>query len=167
MKNFTVIVPGGLNTDIVGLGIEKLLAPGELTLGGRLKIGPGGKSRNMAQMAAAYLGKGKVAMIGRSAMDPFGFWKLPVQSLEEAGVDTTYIKIQSFEEASQKFPGIALIPVDKHGKNQIYVLPGVNEDFSKKDIDEAMPLFENPNHQKMMILALEIPYETARYCMDK
>jgi sugar/nucleoside kinase (ribokinase family) len=50
MEDHLIIVPGGLNTDIVGMGVEKLLAPGELALGGKLKIGPGGKARNMAQM---------------------------------------------------------------------------------------------------------------------
>ena len=167
MKDHLIIVPGGLNTDIVGLGVEKLLAPGELTLGGKLKIGPGGKARNMAQMAAAYLGDGTVAMIGRSSKDPFGLWKIPLQSLNDAGVDTTFIKILDFDEAGQKYPGIALIPVDEKGRNQIYVLPGVNEDFSTQDVDEAQKLFENEGKKKILLLALEIPLETAKYCMQK
>ncbi len=167
MKDHLIIVPGGLNTDIVGLGVEKLLAPGELTLGGELKIGPGGKARNMAQMAAAYLGAGAVAMIGRSSKDPFGLWKIPMQSLNDAGVDTTFVKIMSFEEAGQKFPGIALIPVDEKGRNQIYVLPGVNEDFNTQDVEDARELFENEGRKKILLLALEIPMETAKYCIEK
>ncbi len=160
-------MPGGLNTDIIGLGVEKLLSPGELTLGGEFKIGPGGKARNMAQMAAAYLGKNKVAMIGRTCKDPIGLWNIPIHALQDAGVDTTHIKISSFEEAHRKYPGIAIIPVDKEGQNQIYVLPGVNKDFSIKDIDNSKDLFKNENHKKVMILALEIPMETAKYCIDK
>ncbi|MDH5744100.1 MAG: PfkB family carbohydrate kinase, partial [Candidatus Aminicenantes bacterium] len=167
MKDHLIIVPGGLNTDIVGLGVKKLLAPGELTLGGELRIGPGGKARNMAQMAAAYLGEGKVAMIGRSSRDPFGLWKIPIQFLDEAGVDTTHIKILDFEESGRKYPGIALIPVDEKGSNQIYVLPGVNEDFSSEDVDEARELFEETRTHKILLLALEIPMETAKYCLDK
>jgi len=167
MEDHLIIVPGGLNTDIVGLGVEKLLAPGELTLGGKLKIGPGGKARNMAQMAAAYLGAGTVAMIGRSSKDPFGLWKIPMQSLNDAGVDTTFIKILSFEDAGQEYPGIALIPVDEKGRNQIYVLPGVNEDFCTQDVEEARELFENEGKKKILLLALEIPMETARYCIEK
>ncbi len=167
MKDHLIIVPGGLNTDIIGLGVEKLLAPGELTLGGKLKIGPGGKARNMAQMAAAYLGKDSVAMIGRSSKDPFGLWEIPVQSLNEAGVDTTFIKILNFEEAGRKYPGIALIPVDEKGRNQIYVLPGVNEDFSTQDVDEARELFSNQRKKKILLMALEIPMETAAYCIQK
>ena len=167
MEDHLIIVPGGLNTDIVGLGVEKLLAPGELTLGGKLKVGPGGKARNMAQMAAAYLGEGKVAMIGRTCKDPFGLWKIPVHSLDEAGVDTTFIKILEFEEAGQKYPGIALIPVDEQGHNQIYVLPGVNEDFSSEDVDAADELFKNEEKQKILLLALEIPMDTAQHCIGK
>jgi ribokinase len=166
MEDHLIIIPGGLNTDIVGLGVKKLLAPGELTLGGKLKIGPGGKARNMAQMAAAYLGKGTVAMIGRSSKDPFGLWKIPIQSLNDAGVDTTFVKILDFDEAGRKFPGIALIPVDKKGRNQIYVLPGVNEDFNAQDVEEARELFKNEK-KKILLLALEIPMETARYCIEK
>jgi hypothetical protein len=46
MKEHLVIVPGGLNTDIVGLGVDRLISAGELTLGGKLMIGPGGKARS-------------------------------------------------------------------------------------------------------------------------
>jgi ribokinase len=121
----------------------------------------------MAQMAAAYLGDGTVAMIGRSSKDPFGLWKIPMQSLNDAGVDTTFIKILSFEDAGQKYPGIALIPVDEKGRNQIYVLPGVNEEFCTQDVEEARELFENEGKKKILLLALEIPMETARYCIEK
>jgi len=162
-----IIVPGGLNTDIIGLGVKKIIGKGELSLGGRLKIGPGGKARNMAQMAASYLGTGKVAMIGKTSQDPYGLWKTPIKSLRHAGVDTTHIKVQSFEESGHKFPGVALIPVDKKGKNQIYVLPGVNADFRPQDIQEAQKLFLNKTKNKVLLLALEIPLETALYSIEK
>ena len=165
-RDFLVIVPGGLNVDIIGQGVERIIESGELTLGGQLHIGPGGKARNMAQMAAAFLGPDRVAMIGRTSQDPFGLWKVPFQSLKNAGVNIEHIKIMSFREAGHTYPGVALIPVDKHGKNQIYVLPGANQDFSKKDVDDARALFEGSG-QKTMILALEIPMETAAYCLEK
>jgi len=167
VKNHLVIVPGGLNTDLVGLGVEKIIGHGELSLGGRLKIGPGGKARNMAHMAASYLGKEKVAMIGKTSQDPFGLWRIPLTSLQNAGVDTSYVKVLSFKQAGQQFPGVALIPVDKKGKNQIYVLPGTNADFSPKDIQEAGELFLNNNKNKVLLLALEIPMETALYSIKK
>lgn len=167
MEKHLIIVPGGLNTDIIGYGVEKIIAAGELSLGGELRVGPGGKARNMAQMAAVFLGKGKVAMIGRSSKDPFGFWRIPIRSLNEAGVDTTYVKMLEFKDAGGKYPGIAMIPVDRQGHNQIYVLPGVNEDFSYQDIDSADILFENPGNHKILLLALEIPLTTADYAISK
>ncbi len=166
-KGPVIIVPGGLNTDIIGLGVEKIISKGELTLGGRLKIGPGGKARNMAQMSAAFLGKNKVAMIGRTSQDPYGLWKIPLESLQAEGVDTSYVKVSDFEESGRKFPGVALIPVDKKGKNQIYVLPGANSDFSISDIEEANELFLNKKGNKVMLLALEIPIRTALFSIEK
>lgn len=165
-QDLLVIVPGGLNVDLIGLGVEKIIGSGELTLGGRLQIGPGGKARNMAQMAAAYLGEGRVAMIGRTSQDPYGLWEVPVRSLTDAGVNTKHVKLMGFDEAGGKYPGAALIPVDKRGKNQIYVLPGANQDFCKQDVDEAQALFEGPGH-KTLIMALEIPMETAAHCLEK
>ncbi len=167
MKSHSIIVPGGLNTDIVGLGVDRILKSGELTLGGKLKIGAGGKARNMAQMAAAYLGKNTVAMIGRTVRDPFGLWQVPVNALSEAGVDTRHVRILEYEHSGNKYPGIALIPVDKTGRNQIYVLPGVNADFSAEDIDAASALFESSQQKKVLILALEIPLETVRYAIER
>lgn len=166
-KHHLIIVPGGLNTDIIGLGVNKIIGQGELTLGGRLKIGPGGKARNMAQMAASYLGKGKVAMIGKTSQDPYSLWKIPLNSLQKAGVDTTYVKVLGFEESGQKFPGVALIPVNKKGGNQIYVLPGANADFTPRDIKEAQDLFLNKTKNKVMLLALEMPMETVFYSIEK
>jgi ribokinase len=167
MKKPLVIVPGGLNTDIIGLGVDRILDSGELTLGGELRIGPGGKARNMAQMAAAYLGKDTVAMIGRSSRDPFGLWEVPLRALDEAGVDTTHVKILDFIECGRTYPGIALIPVDRTGKNQIYVLPGVNADFCCADVDAAESLFRDRERNRILLLALEIPLETVRHCLEK
>lgn len=162
-----IIVPGGMNTDLIGLGVERLIGPGELTMGGEFRMTPGGKARNMAEMAAVFLGKNRVAMIGRTSRDPFGLWKVPVQALKKAGVDTRFIRIMDYEECGRKMPGIALIPVDKKGRNQIYVLPGINRDFTEEDVNSAEELFLNPKNNKIMLLALEIPEKTAAFCLAK
>ncbi len=160
-EDLQIIVPGGLNTDLIGLGVDRLLGPGELTLGGSFHVGPGGKARNMAQMAAEWLGAGKVAMIGKTVSDPFGLWKVPFDALTSAGVDTRYIKVLDFEASGRVFPGIALIPVDESGKNQIYCLPGINGDFGPADIRSAEPLFADIRQPAYLMLALEIPESTA------
>ncbi|MDD5686979.1 MAG: PfkB family carbohydrate kinase [Elusimicrobia bacterium] len=162
-----VMVLGGLNTDIIGLGIKELLKPGELTLGGNFVVGPGGKSRNIAQMVAALLGKNKVAMVGKTSKDPFNLWRLPVDALIKAGVNTEFIKILKFDE-TRKYPGIALIPVNTKGQNQIYVLPGINDDFLAKDIDDAELLFTSvKKNNGILTMSLELPLKTAIYAIKK
>ncbi|MCD5383087.1 PfkB family carbohydrate kinase [Candidatus Gracilibacteria bacterium] len=168
MKNkIKLIVPGGLNTDIVGIGVPKIVGKGELAMGGVCKIGPGGKSRNIASMASLLLGENEVAMIGKTSKDEFGLWKKPVESLEKNGVNTDFIKILDFEETG-KMPGIALIPVDKDGNNQIYSIPGINEDFCEKDIDDAEEIFEIAgNNGGAVAYSLEMPFKTVLHSMDK
>lgn len=166
-SDLSIIVIGGLNTDIIALGAKKLLQAGEHTYAQSLQIGPGGKSRNIAQMIAVLTQKRNVAMIGKSVKDPYGLWKFPVDSLKSDGVNTDYVVIASYEE-SKKFPGIALIPVDEKGRNQIYVIPGINNDFLPKDIDDADMLFQMVAKNKgMLVLTLELPYDTAVYAVKK
>jgi ribokinase len=159
-KNISIIVPGGLNTDIIAYNIDTLLKKGELSYGGFLKIGPGGKSRNIAQMAAQFLGKSRVAMIGITVRDPYGFWRIPLKALKKAGVNTDYVKIDNFNKRNPQFPGVALIPVDRNGNNQIYVLPGINEKLSREHIERAQKLFKDAK-ERVLILSMEIPHEAA------
>ncbi len=164
MKPIQIIVPGGLNTDFVAQGVRKLAGKGELVTGKELKIGPGGKSRNVAQMIATLTGPGKVAMIGRTTKDPFGLYRVPMDALKDAGVNTAYVEVLEF---TGTFPGIALIPVDEEGNNQIYLLPGVNSGFSPAGIDAAEKLFQAAGSSGMLALSLELPIETALRAMDQ
>jgi ribokinase len=159
--NISIIVPGGLNTDIVAHGVERILKKGELSMGGKLRIGPGGKSRNIAQMAAAFLGRSRVAMIGITVKDPFGLWKIPYRALKQHGVNTSFIEIAKFDRRNPLLPGIALIPVDREGNNQIYVLPGINQKLSKEHIHKARRLFTERG-DTVLILSMEIPREAAQ-----
>ncbi len=163
MKGFKplIIVTGGLNTDIVASGVGEILAPGELSRGGTLVIGPGGKSGNMARMMARLLGPNRVAMLGRTARDPFGLWRVPMEALSRAGVNTDYIKIGG-RGKKREFPGVALIAVSRSGENQIYCIPGINDRFSPGDVDGAERLFAScAALDGILALALEQPLETA------
>ncbi len=156
---------GSLNTDIIAAGVNTLLGPGELTFSGTAKIGPGGKSRNIAQMLATYIGKGKVAMIGKTAKDPFHLWSVPYNSLRKSGVHTGFISIESYRK-TRKLPGMALIPVDTKGNNQIYVLPGINSDFLPAHLDKCSPLFGRVGQQGGFLgITLELPLETAAHTL--
>jgi len=167
LNKITIIVIGGLNTDIVALGAKKLLASGELTYVEKLHIGPGGKSRNIAQMIAALSNRKNVAMIGKTTNDPYGLWRLPLDSLKTSGVNTEYISIDSYEK-TKIFPGIALIPVDTKGRNQIYVFPGINDQFSPNDVEAANELFKSVAADNgLLVSTLELPYKTVLYAFKK
>ena len=99
-SSIVLVVAGGLNTDIVALGVDRLLSAGELTRSGRLLIGPGGKSCNLARMAAALMGPGRVAMMGKTSRDPYGLWRVPVRALEDDGVDTRFRQYRGLEVAT-------------------------------------------------------------------
>lgn len=166
-KQVKAVFIGGLNTDIIATGVSALLQSGELTRSGKLVIGPGGKSRNMAQMMAVYCGRDTVAMVGRTSKDPYNLWKVPVDALKEAGVITDFIKIMDMRETG-KFPGVALIPVNRKGENEIYCIPGINDDFCPADIDDAAELFKSAaQNDGILAMSLELPLETAIYAAQK
>ena len=167
LKNISIIVAGTINTDIIGLGVNEIPKAGEHTSGEELKILPGGKSRNIAQMIALFTGSNTVAMIGKTSQDSFNLWKPPIDALKEAGVNIEYVKILSFEE-TKKMPGIALITVDKNGNNQICALPGISDDFSSNDVDTALPLFEvAQKNSGILVLSLEMPLATVIHSIKK
>ena len=161
------IVIGSLNTDMVATGIKQFPKPGQHVYGKELLIGPGGKSRNIADMIAHLAEEKSVAMVGRTVRDPYGLWKLPLEALAKVQVNTDYVVIKNYEEV-QKLPSIALIPVDQSGSNQIFVLPGVGDDFSTSDIDAAKSLFERTAQDGgMLVTTLECPLRTATYAVQQ
>lgn len=162
----SAVVVGGIGTDVVALRLPRLVGPGELAQGGELKIGAGGKSRNIAQMLSILAGPGVVAMVGKTSRDPLGLWQVPINALNAAGVNTDHIRAHDFEECG-KFPQIALIAVDTKGNNQIYVVPGINEDFSRDDIQGSLSVFQTAkSNGGFAVLSLEMPYETALATME-
>jgi ribokinase len=66
-----------------------------------------------------------------------------------------------------KFPGVALIPVNKQGENQIYCIPGINDDFAPADLDRAESLFEESADKGILALTLEMPLDTAVHAIRK
>lgn len=161
------IVIGSLNTDLVATGIKQFPKPGEHVYGKELLIGPGGKSRNIADMLANLAPKDTVAMVGRTVKDPYGLWRQPMDALAKVGVNTDYVNVLDYE-TTKKLPGIALIPVDQQGNNQIFVLPGVSDDFSTADIDAAGDLFKVvAANNGTLVLTLECPLETATYAVQQ
>jgi ribokinase len=182
--NIVAVVLGGSNTDFVVTGARPA-KPGELVAGSGFTIGPGGKSRNVAQMMATYLGPGRVAFVGRTLAASGDFAELdrifaeadtgadimprvysllaqvPIQALRRAGVVTDFVTQAPYDGTAS---GIAEIVVLDSGENMIYSVPGVNAQFAPDDMDRAAPLMAALAARGgggVVPLALEIPIDTA------
>ncbi|MEA2384958.1 MAG: ribokinase [Solirubrobacteraceae bacterium] len=112
----TVLVVGSVNVDLV-VTLERLPAPGETVIGGRFARGGGGKGANQA-VAAARAGA-QVRFVGAVGADDFGAGALA--ELEQEDIDTSGIARLEDEPT-----GVALIAVDREGRNQIAVASGAN-----------------------------------------
>lgn len=153
------IVVGELHTDIVASGIKKFPEAGQLVQAEQLQINPGGKSPNVARMMAALSLEDSVAMVSRTTDDPYGLGQIPLLALQQSGVNTDHVVVAKYNNV---LPGIALIPVDVKGNNQIIVASGVSTDFSPEDIDSAAPLFESVGKNTgLLALTMECPINTA------
>lgn len=166
MKHISTIVIGSMNTEIVGFGFPALLKPGQTSHGEKAKIGAGGKSRNIAQMVAALIGQGKVAMLGRTSQDPYGLWRCPVDALLEAGVDCSGIRFVRFDQ--DNWPGLSLITTDQEGERTISVVEGVNREFCPEDLESADHLFRQAaRNDGIFITTLEHPLGTVLFGIEK
>lgn len=167
MQEASLIVVGSLHTDIIASGLKRFARPGELVRGKELIIGPGGKSRNIAAMAAALMPANRVAMVGRTSTDPYGLWKVPLDACHAVGVNTDFVKVVPYEEAG-KLPAVTLIPVDQQGNNQILLLPGSSDDFCPADVGAAEELFTAVKaNNGLLALSLECPPEMLKYSVKK
>lgn len=130
----SILVLGSIHVDLVVRG-ERLPRPGETVLGGVFSRGFGGKGANQA-VAASRLGRlatshstnrPRVAMIGAVGDDAFGVDCR--NTLASAGIDVTLVKT-----VPQTATGLALIAVDKQGRNQISVASGASACLTEADI---------------------------------
>lgn len=145
-ENEAIVVVGSLNMDFV-VQVGALPRPGETVGGWGFRLLPGGKGANQA-CAAARLG-GRVAMIGRVGDDVFGGQLLA--SLDAAGVETGGVLTAAGEPT-----GVALIPVERGGQNQIVVAPGANHSLRPEEVTAAL----DARPARFLLLQLETPPET-------
>ncbi len=111
----TVTVIGSINIDMVVVA-ETLPREGETVLGHDCRVVCGGKGANQA-IAAARLGA-RVQMIGCVGRDEYG--RLALQNLRENGVGVRDVRTR------RGATGVALIVVDRRGRNLIAVAPNAN-----------------------------------------
>jgi ribokinase len=111
-----VVVVGSINVDLV-VTLEHLPAPGETVIGGRFARHGGGKGANQA-VAAARAGA-VVRFVGAVGDDDFG--AEAVAELAREGID-----VGAIARLQDEATGVALIAVDREGRNQIAVASGAN-----------------------------------------
>lgn len=152
-----MMVLGSLNTDIIVHGFDKHPGLGGLIIGEGAIISAGGKACNVARMAAQLLGKNRVGMVGHTARDSHGLYKLPLDSLTNAGVDISGINIEE-----QGMPSLALVAVNREGTNQIYLVPGTHKNINDADIQQTSGLTK----ETLVALSFEMPYESITQVYD-
>jgi len=112
----TVLVIGSINADLV-VTLDRLPEPGETVTGGRFARHGGGKGANQA-VAAARAGA-RVRFAGAVGDDDLG--AAAIEQLAVEGVD-----VGAVARLEGEATGVALIAVDRAGRNQIAVASGAN-----------------------------------------
>ena len=150
MKN--VVVVGSVNVDIF-LKVPRMPQIGETILGDSLYWHIGGKGANQA-VGAARLGV-PVYFVGKVGNDPFQ--QRIIDELKREGVNTEFV-VQDEGNPS----GMAVILVDKEGRNCITVIGGANRNLSQKDVERARKVILKAD---ILLLQLEIPLKTVEYTL--
>jgi ribokinase len=142
-----LVVLGAINVDLVVRG-ARLPVAGETVVGGSFSQHHGGKGGNQAVAASRALGgSGRVAMVGAVGRDAFGDTAVELLALE--GVETATIVANPTAAT-----GVALIPVDARGENQISVAPGANGRITAELVTSAIESVDAPS---VVLASLEVP----------
>ena len=112
----SVLVIGSINADLV-VTLDRLPEAGETVTGGRFARHGGGKGANQA-VAAARAGA-RVRFVGAVGDDDLG--AAAIEQLAAEGVD-----VGAIARLDGEATGVALIAVDREGRNQIAVASGAN-----------------------------------------
>lgn len=148
-----ITVVGSLNMDLV-IQVPHLPETGETVPGGTFATFPGGKGANQA-VAAARLGAA-VTMIGRVGADAFG--RKLRDGLAAEGIDSSHVGMD-VEAAT----GVALITVDRAGRNTIVVASGANRRVTAADVDAAGAVMTS---SQVVLLQLELPLEVVGHAVQ-
>ncbi|MBU5313909.1 ribokinase [Tissierella carlieri] len=147
MKSIVTVV-GSMNMDLV-IKVNEIPQIGETLLGNELLQIPGGKGANQG-VAIAKLNN-EIIFLGKVGKDVFG--DALIESMKESGVNIEHI------EKTDESTGIAVINVDKHGNNNIIVIPGANGDVDKEYLQRHLIAFEKAD---IVVFQLEVPLETVK-----
>jgi len=142
-----VVVIGSANLDLTVIA-SRLPRAGETVLGGELRLSSGGKGANQA--VAALRAGAEVRLLTKIGCDPFG--DRIYQDLVAAGLPADGLLR---DESAPT--GVALIVIDRQGRNQIAVAPGSNRLLLPEVIAQYEPFL---THGTVILVQLEIPTVT-------
>lgn len=147
-----VLVIGSFNVDLTGR-TPRFPQPKETIMGTTFQMGPGGKGFN--QGVACHKAGGDMMMVAKVGND--AFQNILINTMTDLNMNQEYI----FK--CDTSTGCALILVDEKGENEIVVLPGANNEFTKEDINSLEPLIKDA---KYVLLQLEINQDANEQIMD-
>ena len=145
-RSGTVLVVGSINADLV-VTLDRLPEPGETVTGGRFARHGGGKGANQA-VAAARAGA-RVRFAGAVGDDDLG--AAAIEELAGEGVEVGAIARLDGEPT-----GVALIAVDREGRNQIAVASGANARVDAALVASALNA-EGLTSADVVLLGFEVP----------
>lgn len=146
-----VLVIGSANLDFT-CAVERLPREGETVSGGTLHVAHGGKGANQA-VAARRLGA-EVRLVAALGRDAFG--DQIVEQLSAEGIPG-----EGLHRIPDSPTGIALIVVDREGRNQIAVAPGANH-----RLDPARVAPPDLQWAQVLLCQLEVPLPTVQLALD-
>lgn len=147
VRNMIAVV-GSINMDLV-VKTDEIPKIGETLLGNELLQIPGGKGANQG-VTIAKLEK-EMTFLGKVGNDSYG--EILLESMKNAGANIKHI------EKIDGGSGIAVINVDKEGRNNITVIPGANNKVDEAYLIKNKEVFEQA---ELVLFQLEIPVETVK-----
>ncbi len=149
----TVFVVGSSNLDY-SVVVEHLPDPGATVPGAGFTQSVGGKGANQA--VAAYRAGADVVFVTKVGMDPQG--DLITSHLRESGLSPTWLLRDPIRES-----GVALILVERTGRNQIVVAPGSNHALTPQEVQRALSVMTGDD---LLLIQLEISLSTVRAALE-
>jgi len=140
-----IFVVGSINVDLVVYS-ERFPEEGETLVGKNFFMNQGGKGANQA--VSSKKAGGDVLFLGRVGDDYFG--KFVEAEIKRFSVESNLEKVKDVST------GIALINVDREGKNKIVIIPGANALVGEREVDILRRDFKEGD---FLLLQGEIPIE--------
>lgn len=152
-KKPRILTVGSMNMDLV-LNMNMFPEKNETVFGSDYRYVEGGKGGNQA-VAAARLGANSM-ICGSVGDDANG--SILIERLAAAGVGTKHVR-----RTKEAPTGLAVIPVDKDGNNEIMVFPSANMTLDMDAVTKAL----DDGCYDAILLQLEIPAESVRGCIQE